>query len=166
MTKERKNVIAKEEKKAIKIERMAYTKDKIPSWFALLAIVANVFFFVSIYKTNLKSYYTYTIGLSVLTNLLFMLAAFLCSEGVKAYKKGFGITMIVLGAIEIGRIFFFPIKGINTIEPTTSLPVMGNGQFISCVIFLSVAAAFLIAGGVISIRNSMILKKSSKGKTR
>lgn len=156
--------MTKEEKKVIKVERMAYTKDKIPSWFALLAIVANVLFFVSIYKTNLKSYYTYTIGLSVLTNLLFMLAAFLCSEGVKAYKKSFGITMIVLGAIEIGRIFFFPVKGINTIETTTSLPIMDNVQFTCCVIFLSVAAAFLIAGGVISIRNSMILEKSLKEK--
>ena len=101
-----------EEKKKIKVERMAYTKDKIPSYLALLAILANVHFFVSIYRTNLSAYYTFTIGLSVLSNLLFMLAAFLCSEGVKNYKRSFGIVMIVLGAIEIARIFFFPVIGI------------------------------------------------------
>ena len=156
--------MTKEEKQIIKIDRMAYIKDKIPSWLALLAILFNVLFFVSIYKTNLKSYYTYTIGLSVLTNLLFMLAAFLCSEGVKSYKKSFGITMIVLGAIEIGRIFFFPLKGITTVDETTKALIMNNAQFARTVIYLTIAAALLIAGGIISIRNSLILEKSLKEK--
>ena len=156
--------MTKEEKKAIKIQRMEYSKDKIPSWFALLAIIANVLFFVSIYKTNLKAYYNYTIGLSVLTNLLFMLAAFLCSEGVKAYKKSFGIAMIVLGAIEIGRIFFFPVKGLKTIETTTDAPVMSSSQFTFTVICLSIAATFLIVGGIISIRDSLVLNKYLKSK--
>lgn len=156
--------MTKEEKKAIKIERMGYTKDKIPSWFALLAIVSNVLFFVSIYKTNLSAYYNYTIGLSVLANLLFMLAAFLCSEGVKAYKKGYGITMIVLGVIEFARIFIFPIKGLNTIEVTTNAPVMSYAQFTRTVTYLCVAACFLIVGGIISVRNSLVLEKSKKEK--
>ena len=56
------------ERKAIKLDRMAYTKDKVPSWLALLAILFNVFFFVSIYKTNLSAYYNYIIGLSVLSS--------------------------------------------------------------------------------------------------
>lgn len=156
--------MTKEEKRAIKIERMAYTKDKIPSWLALLAIIANVLFFVSIYRTNLSAYYNYTIGVSVLTNLLFMLATFLCSEGVKTYKKSFGIAMIVLGAIEIGRIFFFPYKGITTIESTTNEPVMASNQFAFTVICLSVAAVLLVVGGIISIRDSRVLENSLKSK--
>ena len=156
--------MTKEEKRAIKIERMAYTKDKIPSWLALLAIIANVLFFVSIYRTNLSAYYNYTIGVSVLTNLLFMLATFLCSEGVKTYKKSFGIAMIVLGAIEIGRIFFFPYKGITTIESTTNEPVMTANQFAFTVICLSLAAVLLVVGGIISIRDSRVLENSLKSK--
>ena len=156
--------MTKEEKRAIKIERMAYTKDKIPSWLALLAIIANVLFFVSIYRTNLSAYYNYTIGVSVLTNLLFMLATFLCSEGVKTYKKSFGIAMIVLGAIEIGRIFFFPYKGITTIESTTNEPVMAANQFAFTVICLSLAAVLLVVGGIISIRDSRVLENSLKSK--
>lgn len=156
--------MTKEEKRAIKIERMAYTKDKIPSWFALLAIVANVLFFVSIYRTNLSAYYNYTIGVSVLTNLLFMLATFLCSEGVKTYKKSFGIAMIVLGVIEVGRIFFFPYKGFTTIESTTNEPIMAANQFAFTVICLSVAAVLLVTGGIISIRDSRILENSLKSK--
>ena len=156
--------MTKEEKRAIKIERMAYTKDKIPSWLAILAIIANVLFFVSIYRTNLSAYYNYTIGVSVLTNLLFMLATFLCSEGVKTYKKSFGIAMIVLGAIEIGRIFFFPYKGITTIESTTNEPVMTANQFAFTVICLSLAAVLLVVGGIISIRDSRVLENSLKSK--
>ncbi len=156
--------MTKEERRAVKIERMAYTKDKIPSWFALLAILANVLYFVSIYKTNVSAYYSYIIGISVILNLLFMLAAFLCSEGVKAYKKAFGITMIVLGAIEIARIFYFPLKGLTTIETTTNLPIMDTAQFIRCVIYLSIAAGLLIAGGILSIRNSQILENHLKEK--
>lgn len=156
--------MTKEEKKAIKIERMVYAKDKLPSWLALLAIVMNVFYFVSIYKTNLSAYYTYTIGISVIINLLFMLATFLCSEGVKTYKKGFGIAMIVLGAIELARILYFPLRGITITESTTNLPIMGTPQFIRTVIYLSSAAALLIAGGIICIIHSTILEKSLKNK--
>lgn len=156
--------MTKEERKLVKIDRMAYVKDKIPSWFALLAILFNVFYFISIYKTNLNAYYNYTIGLSVLANLLFMLAAFLCSEEVKAYHKSFGVVMIVLGAIEIGRIFFFPLRGINTIDELTGGQVMETAQFIRTVIYLSVAAGLLIAGGIMSIRNTLILEKSLKEK--
>ena len=156
--------MTKEERKAIKLERMIYTKDKLPSWLALLAIICNVLFFVSIYRTNLSAYYNYTIGLSVLTNLLFMLASFLCSEGVKTYKKSFGIAMLVLGAIEIGRIFFFPLKGITTIESTTGAHIMSTAQFTRTVIYLSLAASLLIAGGIISILNSLTLEKTLKAK--
>lgn len=156
--------MTKEERNVVKIERMAYVKDKVPSWLALLAILANVLFFVSIYKTNVSYYYTHMIGVSVIVNLLFMLATFLCSEGVKAYKKAFGITMIVLGAIEVSRIFVFPLQGITSVESTTNEPVMATAQFIRVVIYLAAAAGLLIAGGIISIRNSTILNNSLKEK--
>ena len=72
--------------------------------------------------------------------------------------------MIVLGAIEIGRIFFFPYKGITTIESTTNEPVMASNQFVFTVICLSLAAVLLVAGGIISIRDSRVLENSLKSK--
>lgn len=151
--------MTKQERNKIKIDRMAYTKDSLPSLFSYLAILANVFFFVSIYKTNLKSYYTYIIGISVIVNLLFMLASFLCSEGVKAYKKQYGVALIVLGAIELLRILYFPLVGISNIDSTTGLPIMDTNQFIFTTGYLLCAAGFCISGGIISICNSNKLEK-------
>ena len=68
----------------VKRDRMRYTKNSLSSSLALLAIVFNVLYFVSIYQSDKgKFYYTILIGASVLYNLVFMLMAFLSSEGVK-----------------------------------------------------------------------------------
>ena len=59
----------------------------------------NVLYFVCIYKSDVSTYYyTYMIGLSVMYNLVFMLAAFLSSIGVKNYKMKFSIVLIVIDA--------------------------------------------------------------------
>jgi len=80
------------EAKEIKKERLNYTKNTISSGLALLAIVFNVLYFVSIYRSDVGNYYyTWVIGLSVLTNLIFMLVTFLCEEGVKKYKLSYSI---------------------------------------------------------------------------
>ena len=66
------------------IDRMRYIKNKFSANMALLAILFDVFYFVSIYKTDVGSYYyTIMIGASIIYNLVFLLAAFLSSEGVK-----------------------------------------------------------------------------------
>ena len=66
---------------SVKLDRMRYTKNTTSSRLALIAIVFNVFYFVSIYKTNVDFYYNLLMGASILYNLVFMLAAFLSSEG-------------------------------------------------------------------------------------
>ena len=58
----------------IKKDRLRYTKNTQSSTFALLAIVFNVLYFVSIYSSDVGNfYYSPTIGISVLCNLLFLL---------------------------------------------------------------------------------------------
>ena len=85
--------------KSIATDRMRYTKNTASSRLALLAIVFNVFFFVSIYKSDVGTYYyTILIGASIIYNLVFMLAAFLASEGVKNYKRGYSWLLIALTA--------------------------------------------------------------------
>ena len=76
--------------KQIKTDRMRFTKNKFSSNLALVAILFDVFYFVSIYKSDVSTYYyTLVIGASIIYNLAFMLAAFLSSEGVKSYGEKF-----------------------------------------------------------------------------
>lgn len=142
----------------IKKDRMRFTKNKLPSNLTLLAIVVNVFYFVSIYKSNARFYYEPTMGISVLFNLVFMLAAFLSSEGIKNYKKNYGVVLIVLGALQLLRIIYYPLRAHSTLlsEEGTAL-VMENAQFIRVLIYLISSAALLISGGVIGIIRSNIL---------
>ena len=61
-------------------DRLRYTKNSTAALFAYIAILFNVFYFVSIYDKDVGNYYyTYTIGISVIVNLLFLLGAFLWS---------------------------------------------------------------------------------------
>ena len=78
-----------DENKRISLDRMRYTKNTLSSSLALCAIVFNVLYFVSIYESDVGSwYYSMLIGASIVYNLLFMLMVFLASEGVKNYKIG------------------------------------------------------------------------------
>ena len=72
--------LSPEEQKQIRLDRMRYTKNTRSSRLALLAIVFDVLYFVSIYSSDVGSwYYSLLIGASIVYNLLFMLMAFLSS---------------------------------------------------------------------------------------
>ena len=89
------------EDRFIQRDRMRFTKNTLSSGLALLAILFNVLYFVSIYKSDVGSYYyNIRMGASVLYNLLFMLVVFLCSEGVKSYKSSFAWVLLVIGALQ------------------------------------------------------------------
>ena len=149
------------DKEQIKLERMRYVKDSTPSTLAILAIVFNVLYFVLIYKINNPYFYNFTIGLSVIVNLLFMLLGFWCSIEVKNYHGKFGYVMIALGIIEILRIFVYPVRahGAKMTIGEEVVIVMTNGQFTKAVVYLVAAAALMIVGGLLSIRDSGILQK-------
>ena len=54
----------------IRTDRMRYEKNKISSNLALLSIVLNALFFISIYKSNVGQwYYTILIGISTLIEI-------------------------------------------------------------------------------------------------
>lgn len=144
------------EERFIKTDRMRYTKNTTSSRLALLAIVFDVLYFVNIYQTDKGShYYTILIGASVIYNLIFMLMAFLSSEGVKNYKKSYSALLAVLGAIQIGRIFILPWKMFNTVfDVETGEMVMAQGQFNYLVICLVLSALCCIASAVINLFKS------------
>ena len=149
------------EEKTIRLDRMRYTKNSLASGLALLAILFDVFFFISIYESSVGSwYYNILIGASILYNLVFMLAAFLSSEGIKNYKIGYSYVMIVLGILQVVRIFIYPMRAhaaVVTIQQQ-EVVVMENRQFVFCVIWLLASAACLILGAVIGMIRSRQLQ--------
>ena len=145
------------EEKAIRLDRMRYTKNSAAAGLALLAILFDVFYFISIYESNVGSwYYNILMGASILYNLVFMLAAFLSSEGIKNYKIGYSYAMIVLGVLQIVRIFIYPMRAhAATVSiQEQAVTVMGNRQFVFCVLWLTASAVCLIVGAVIGMIRS------------
>ena len=149
-----------DEQKRIRIDRMRYTKNKTSSNLALLAIVLNALYFVSVYESDVGSwYYSLLIGASIVYNLLFMLMAFLASEGVKNYKIGYAYLLLAIGAGQIARIFILPLQALRatvTISKVT-YPVMQTGQFVYVAACLCLSALCCICGGVIGVRRSRTL---------
>ncbi len=139
------------------IERdiMRYTKNKSSANLAYLAILFDVFYFVSVYKSDVGSYYyTITIGASIVYNLLFMLASFLASEGVKNYKPGYSYLLLILGVVQIARIFIIPTNAhaATVVISGEEIRVMENSQFYWQVGCLVVSAVCLVASGLINYR--------------
>ena len=144
----------------IKKDRMKYAKNKFSSNFALLSIIFNVFYFVSIYKSDVGSfYYSILIGASVVYNLLFMLFTFLCSEGVKKYSLGYSVTLVVIGVLQAVRIFYLPAKAHSTTITVGDAEkvIMNNAQYFRVTIYLLVSSAFAVIGGVVGIVRNRIL---------
>ena len=150
------------EEKSIRLDRMRYTNNTLASTLAILAILFDVFYFISIYESNVGSwYYNILIGASILYNLVFMLAAFLSSEGIKNYKIGYSYAMIVLGILQIVRIFIYPMKAhaATVMIQEQAVIVMETRQFVFCVIWLLASAACLLAGAVVGMIRSRQLQR-------
>ncbi|MBR2826313.1 MAG: hypothetical protein IKE78_02250 [Erysipelotrichaceae bacterium] len=148
------------DKERIKLDRMRYVKDSGPSNLAILAVVFDILYFVLIYKINNEFFYNYSIGASVVINLLFMLFGFWCSIEVKNYHGKFGYLMIALGIVQIIRIFVYPMSahGAVTVVDGNNVQVMTNAQFISSIVYLVVSAACMVFGGLMSMKNSKTLQ--------
>lgn len=151
--------------KTIKKDRLRYTKNKLSSTLAILAIVFDALYFISLYSSDVGNYfYTYTIGLSVVYNLLFLLCVFLSSEGVKNYKLGYAILLIAVGAMQIVRIFHIPMDAHKTLIEVGKETVlaMENKQFTYVIVCLTLSAAACIASGIIGIVKTLTLKNYQK----
>lgn len=145
------------EDQIISTDRMRYTKDKLSSTLVLAAIVFDALYFVSIYQSDVGSYYyNWVIGASIIYNLLFMLTAFLCSEGVKSRKSGYVPVLVVIGALQILRIFYLPARAraATVSVKGEALAVMEQGQYVYVLVCLAVSAVCCLTAAVISYRNT------------
>jgi len=151
----------------ISLDRMRYIKNKASSNLAILAILFDVLYFVNLYKSDVGSYYyTILIGASIIYNLVFLLAAFLASEGVKTYNESYSYLLIVIGVIQFIRIFIMPVPAHNSyievINSTTkemeSIQVMKSSQFIRQIIYLCASGICCLVSAYIGIVRSRKLK--------
>lgn len=149
------------DERTIQLDRMRFTKNTLSANFALLAILLDVCFFISIYETNAGSYYyNILMGASILYNLIFLLAAFLSSEGVKNYNVGYSYLLILLGIIQIARIFIYPVRA-HAAELAAAggemVKVMGTAQFVRVVLYLALSALCCFVSAVVGIQRSRAL---------
>lgn len=146
-----------QEEITISTDRMRYTKDSLSANAVLVAIVLDCLYFVSIYQSDVSTwYYNWIIGASIIFNLLFLLTAFLASEGVKNRKTGFTVPLIALGVLQVVRIFYLPAMAHSStvVIAGEEIPVMDNGQYWYTVICLAVSAVCCIFAAVNSYRNN------------
>lgn len=151
-------MIMTNEELMIKKDRMRFIKNKLASTMAILAIVFNVFYFVSIYQSDVGNYYyTMLTGSSIVYNLVFMLAAFLSSEGIKNYKIGYSYLLAALGIGQIVRIFILPAKA-HAAELKKIGQVMLDKQYYFVVGCLIASAVCLLISAVVGYTRARTLK--------
>ena len=153
--------------KTIKKDRLRYTKNKLSANLAYLGILFDVLYFVSIYSSDVDTYYyNITIGFSVLYNLVFLLAAFLSSEGVKSYKLNYSWFIMVVGVLQFVRILGIPRMAHSTVINIDGVEtlVMGNGQFAYVVACLVISGVACIVSGIAGVYKTTTLTKYMKEK--
>lgn len=144
------------EDRVVELDRMRYTKNTTSSRLALLAIVFDVLYFISLYKSDVGTYYySILVGGSIIYNLVFLLATFLCSEGVKKYQVSYSWAMVILGILQIVRIFIIPMGARQAV--VNGAPAMETFQFVRIVIYLVLSAASLFASAYINLKKSRAL---------
>ena len=146
--------------KQVRLDRMRYAKNALSSRLTYLAILFNVLYFVSIYESDVGSwYYTISIGASIVYNLVFMLMTFLASEGVKNYKMSYSVLLLVAGVMQVGRIFYLPMQAYKATVTISRVkyPVMEMPQLVWVIVCLSLSALCCLAAGVIGVYRSRTL---------
>jgi len=149
----------------VRRDRMRFIKNSQSSNLCYLGILFDVLYFVSIFKSDVGTYYyRYIIGVSIVYNLVFLLAAFLASEGVKNYKKNYSYLLIVLGVIQFIRIMIIPMDAHSamTLVNGVEAQVMHDGQFFKVIIYLVVSGLALLAAGVINMKKCKDLDEHNK----
>ena len=149
------------EEQIIRRDRMRFTKNTLSSSLVLIAILFDVFYFINIYKSDINHnvgnfYYQIRIGASIIYNLIFMLAAFLSSEGVKNYKSKYCYLLVALGILQIVRIFILPAQAAATEVSIGNVTnrVMETAQHTRVVIYLLISSACCLAAAVVGFIRS------------
>lgn len=151
------HIFTAEEAKDLKNDIRNYKNDSLARLLTLLGLAVNCVYFITLYKANDIFYYQYPMGLSVLYNLIFMLIVFLSAENVKVYNSKFAYPLIIIGLLQVLRIFYLPKNAL-------AASALSNTRYLILVVALIVSMALLVFAGIISIINSTKLKMYNKRK--
>lgn len=162
----------------LKNDVLRYKKNSLPANLALLGLVFGALYFCILYgfkeptdANNETSWFaTILIGASVILTLVMLLTNFLASEGIKSYKKNYCIVLLILAAIQIARIFIYPVSYVlqHTAEGEFVLSYFwirtNNSVFpgIMMIVWLCASAACLIASAIIGYINCTKLENHLK----
>ncbi|MDE6442160.1 MAG: hypothetical protein K2L12_05370 [Clostridia bacterium] len=165
--------------KIVQDDILRYKNNKLGQWLTYGGLAFACLYVMLLYSFHNSTFYTMLMGGSVLLTLVMLLAAFLCAEGVKVYNKKFCIVLLVLAAIEIGRIFIYPALGweqqafyfsSNQVQLDrtyfgASLSQVASRTFL--IIYLVISAVFFAAAAVysylVSLRHESFNKKIAEG---
>ena len=142
------------EERTIRRDRMRFIRNSTSANLCYLGILANVFYFVNLYQSDVGNYYYQIfIGASIVYNLLFLLIVFLASEAVKNYAQKYSWLLIGAGVMQIVRIFYIPMRAhaAMTAVNGVDVPVMGDGQFYLMITYLLVSAVCLLVSAVVNL---------------
>ena len=141
---------------------MRYKKNKLCANLALLGIVFGCLYFLVLYAQvkNNNFYYTWEIAFDVIYNLFFLLFVFLFSEQVKNYKKKLFPAQLIVGILQIARIFWLPLKGITNMNGEVT--VINTTTFIMFVVCLALSGACIIASAIIGFIRAKAVEDFAK----
>ena len=120
-----------EKNMAVSNDILRYKKNKLASLFAIGGLVFNCLYFMLFYSINNSSLYKLLIGFSVVLTLAVLLVAFYSSESVKNYKKIFVAVLAVLAAVQIARIFIYPLQVIKITEELRAAQPGGEAKYVT-----------------------------------
>lgn len=143
---------------------LRYRKNKLAANLALLGLACGCVFFLILYAQvkNNDIYYTWEIAFDVIYNLFFLLFVFLFSEQVKNYKRKLFPAQLVVGALQIARIFWLPLKGITNTMPNTGATCITSGTFIAMVVSLAASGACIIVSAIIGFIRAKAVEDFAK----
>lgn len=136
---------------------MRYKKNKFAANLALIGLALGCLYFLVLYAQvkNENYYYNWSIAFDVIYNLFFLLFVFLFSEQVKNYKKNLFIFQLIVGALQVARIFWLPLTGY--IDKAIDI-----GTFLAMAIFLAASGACIIASAIIGFIRSKSVEDFAK----
>jgi hypothetical protein len=133
------------------LERMRYKTDTLASGLCILSIVFDVWYFVTLYSSTTVVPDRW-MGVDILINILFMLAAFLASEEAKVYAGKWAFVMFGLAAAQLARAFWLP-------ELYRELEQLTGAAYQTARLTMLASAALMLLAGLVCRRNSAALRK-------
>lgn len=148
----------------LNVERMRYKNDSFSFWMCMLSLICDVIQFMFIYSniylqtlTGKGEFKYYMIGVDVVVNILFMLAAFYIGEELKTYHRNWALVAALVGIVQLVRIGIFPAQLLQ-------FEFITNALHTKIKILMILSALFMFAAAVISFIKSTMLMNFLKKK--